>query len=719
MKKIELLAPAGDIECLKAAVQAGCDAVYLGGYMYGARSFANNFSNEELVEAVKYCHLYGVKVYVTVNTLIYDDEVETFINYIDFLHRNNVDAVIIQDLGMLDLIRQVYPNLEVHGSTQMHVHNLDGVKFLENFGVKRVVLARELDIDTIRKIKKNVNIEIEVFGHGALCICYSGQCLMSSLIGNRSGNRGTCVQCCRKPYDLYTSDGKKLNVDKYLLSTKDLNTLERIDEFIEAGIDSLKIEGRMKSKEYVYFVISLYRKAIDSYYDNKKFVLDDEEVKKLKTIFNREFTKGYLFNENSINIINEYRPNHVGIKLGKVIEVNNNKIKIKLFEDIKQDDGIRIIGSNDVGCKLTYIYKNGKLVNSAFKNEVIEIKKLEGVKKGDIVLKTQSSEVKKEVDNILVSEPRKVFIDCFVKAKRGENLELVINDGINKIAVKSDVIVEKAKNMPLSKEIVIKQISKLGGTIYFAKNIDVDIDDDVFVNIKDINNIRREAIEKLNKKRIYSIPYLKKEYNCNLEVKNVEKIKAVQVYSIDAYNRIKNEDYDIIYVDYKIFDRLKIDKRVIKFYPRVFGNYVSDKNCMIGEIGGLNKCFDFITDFSFNVTNSYTVAFLIKCGATRVTLSPELDLNRIEKLNRSFIERYKYKPNLEVITEGRYESMITKYDIYSKYGIENDAIYLQDEFCNHFDVVKRDYGTVIYHYKDIDINNLCYGNISTRRIITK
>ena len=292
MKKIELLAPAGNMECLKAAIMAGCDAVYLAGYMFGARNFANNFSDEEIIEAIKYSHLYGVKVYVTVNTLIYDDEVEIFIKYIDFLHRNDVDAIIIQDLGMLDLIKQTYPKLEIHASTQMHIHNLDGVNFLENMGVDRVVLARELDIETIRKIKKETNIEIEVFGHGALCISYSGQCLMSSLIGNRSGNRGTCTQCCRKSYDLYDNSGNKLNQNKYLLSTKDLNTLNNIDKFIDSGIDSFKIEGRMKSKEYVYYVVSLYKKAIDSYYDNKHVSINEDEEKTLKTIFNRQFTKG-------------------------------------------------------------------------------------------------------------------------------------------------------------------------------------------------------------------------------------------------------------------------------------------------------------------------------------------------------------------------------------------------------------------------------------------
>ena len=278
MKSVELLSPVGNMECLFAAINANCDAVYLSGINFGARSFAGNFTNEELVFAINTCHLYGVKVYVTVNTLIYDIEVERFMNYIDFLYRNNVDAVIMQDMGMIDLVRKTYPNLDIHVSTQAHIHNLEGVKLCEKLGVKRVVLARETPIELIKYIKENTNIEIEIFIHGALCMSYSGECLMSALIGNRSGNRGTCAQICRQPYDLEI-DGKIVNKDKYLLSTKDLNTLNYLGELLEIGVDSLKIEGRMKSKEYVYLVTHLYRKAITNYNKFKETKITDSDIK--------------------------------------------------------------------------------------------------------------------------------------------------------------------------------------------------------------------------------------------------------------------------------------------------------------------------------------------------------------------------------------------------------------------------------------------------------
>ena len=242
MKKIELLAPAGNMESLIAAINAGADAVYLSGKKYGARAFAANFSSEELIEAVKYAHLYDVKIYVTINTLIYENEMDDFINYVEFLYSINVDAVIMQDLGAMDLVRQKFPNLEIHASTQMNIHSLESVKLLEKLNIKRAVLSRELSIDDINHIKNNSNIELEIFVQGALCVSFSGQCLMSSLIGGRSGNRGTCAQCCRMKYDLVKNSK---TIDRgYLLSTKDLCALNNIDKLIDIGVDSLKIEGR-------------------------------------------------------------------------------------------------------------------------------------------------------------------------------------------------------------------------------------------------------------------------------------------------------------------------------------------------------------------------------------------------------------------------------------------------------------------------------------------
>ena len=340
LNKNEILSPCGNIDAFYAAINAGCDAVYLAGKMFGARAFSNNFTNEELIEVIKTAHLYGVKVYVTCNILVFEREVDKFIDYIRFLHKINVDAVIMQDLGMIDLVHKKFPNLEIHGSTQMHIHNLDGAILAEKLGLKRIVLARETPIEVIKEIKEKTSLEIEVFVHGALCVSYSGMCLMSRSIGNRSGNRGTCSGCCRLPYDLLDKNEKVLNTNKYPLSMKDLMTINDLDKLIDLKITSFKIEGRMKSKEYVYFTTKLYKEARDNYLKNKKIIVNQDYLEKLNNIFTRGYTKGFIFNSNDLT--NDLSPNHSGVLIGKVIRQNGNNIDIKLNDDVSIHDGLRI-----------------------------------------------------------------------------------------------------------------------------------------------------------------------------------------------------------------------------------------------------------------------------------------------------------------------------------------------------------------------------------------
>ena len=274
MKKVELLAPAGSLEALQAAVMNGADAVYLGGKHYGARAFANNFDEAEMKQAVEYAHQYGVRVFVTVNTLIYEEEIHSCLDYIGKLQELDVDAVLLQDLGLAMLVRQRYPNLELHASTQMHIHNREGIALMKELGFQRVVLPRETSIEDIREYAK-LGMDLEVFVQGALCVSYSGQCLMSSLTLSRSGNRGECAQNCRMQYSLEKTDMYGTQVlkgkHKYLLSPKDLNTLSHIGELIDAGVYSFKIEGRMKRPEYVALMTACYRKAIDAYMAKEPF----------------------------------------------------------------------------------------------------------------------------------------------------------------------------------------------------------------------------------------------------------------------------------------------------------------------------------------------------------------------------------------------------------------------------------------------------------------
>ena len=699
MKKIELLAPAGNMEALHAAVQAGCDAVYIGGSSFGARAFSKNFSNEEIIEAINYAHLYGVKVYVTVNTLIYENEVDKFLEYIEFIHKNNVDAVLIQDLGMFDLVRKTFPNLELHASTQMHIHNLDGVKLMEKLGMKRVVLARETSIDEIEYIKNNSNVEIEVFVHGALCISYSGQCLMSSLIGGRSGNRGACAGSCRLKYDVIDNTGKKLNKDSYPLSTKDLNSLENIGKLIDLGVASLKIEGRMKSKEYVYKVVSLYRTAIDNYYKNGKIIIDEDDMAELKKIFNRDYTKGFLNNTDNNDIINGYRPNHMGVEIGKVVDFKNGYAKIKLTGSVSIGSGLRVIEKeHDVGINVNEFYIGKNLVKNAKSGDTITIKTNSPVSIGSKVLITLDSELNKNIDKLIDDNLRKITINGKLNGKIGNSLELILNDGKNIVNVKGN-IVNKAVNRPTSKEDIISKLNKLGDTVYKFNELGIDIDDDIFIPLKELNELRRQAIDELNEKRLYKIPFKKDKYN--IDIPNFEKERLLNCLVSDKDKYLKlDRKYDVIYSEEKIDGCILKLPRVIHEYPEY------NKEVMIGEVGGFNKYKNCYTDFSLNVVNSYTVAFLHSLGAKRITLSYELDDNQIKDIIDNYHKRYSKHPNLELIVSGYEEVMISKYSLNKDY--KKEELYLRDMFGNKFRVITKNGYMYIYNYKKRDKYNTKY-----------
>jgi len=703
MKKPELLSPVGNMECLFSAIEAGCDAVYLGGYTFGARNYAGNFSNEEIIEAINYSHLYGVKVYVTVNTTLYDNEVPMFLEYVDFLHKNNVDALIIQDLGMMDLVRKTYPNLELHASTQMHIHNLEGVKFAHEVGLKRVVLARETNYELLKNIRENTNIELEVFIHGALCLSYSGQCLMSSMTSDRSGNRGTCSQPCRMKYDLF-SNNKKINEDNYLLSTKDLNTVEYIHKLIDIGIDSLKIEGRMKRPEYVYLITSIYRKAIDSYFEKKTIKLDTE-VNEMKKMFNRKFTKGFLFNENNNNFINSYRPNHLGIEIGEVVEIKENNVFIRLVDTINKGDGIRIINSKeDTGLGLNNIYLNNKLVLIAHKNDVIKISIKGMVKKGDKVLKTTDIEQLNNINDLIKNKKRKVKIKGTIKCILNQPLELTIEDNKNIIKLEGNIVSESI-NISTTEEDIRKQVSKLGSTVYEFESLDIIKDNNIFVRITDINELRRKTCLLLDEKRLYKTNYKKENYYIELVEYKEDFGYSILVNNKEEYELYKKEDIKYIYME----EDLKLnDNRIIIKLPRVNEKVISKENTLNGEIGSLylNKGY---SDFSLNVTNSYTVAFLTSLGVKRITLSYEINFEQTKELINNYIKRYNKKPNLEVIVDSYPEVMVTKYNIEEDYN--HKFLVLKDIHNREYKIKNKNNLTYIYNYKKIILDKDLYKNI--------
>ena len=699
MKKVELLAPAGNMDSLKAAVMAGCDAVYLGGVLFGARAFAGNFTNEEIVDAINYAHLYGVKVYVTINTIIYDSEVERFLDYVRFLHKNNVDAVIIQDIGMFDLLRKKFPNLELHASTQMNIHNYDGALLAKKLGFKRVVMARETPIDVIKKIKEEIDIEIEVFIHGALCVSYSGECLLSALVGKRSGNRGTCAQICRKKYDFYDDDKNKLNTNNYLLSTKDLCTLKYIDKLIEIGIDSLKIEGRMKRSPYVYLVTKTYRKVIDNYYNTGKLKIDENDIIELKKMFNRNFTKGFMLNEDNNNFTYDKRPNNIGIEVGEVIKKVKNDLKIKLTYDVSVHDGLRILDDKeDKGLVINKMFINNKSVLEAKKGDVITLKYDKYVEKNSKVLLTSS---KKQLDSIcekIKNQERFIYIDLNFTAKENENLKLTITDGLNTVTEVLDKTPMRAINKETSHDVIKKQLSKLGNTVYKARSITINLDDNLFINIKDINEIRRRAISKLNEKRLYKIDFVEKDYT--IGVPDFPSIKQTAVL-VNKENESLKDKYDLIYTE----DEKTKDEDSIIVLPRITNEHPFIKNTvMIGDFGGLLKYDNFQTNVSFNVVNSYSVAFLHSLGAKLVMLSYELSLSQIKNMIEIYKKRYNKNPNTSLIINSYPECFVSKFNLNKKYNVKSG--YLKDSYGNFLKVKTKGDIMVIYHFIKVNLYDI-------------
>ena len=699
MKKVELLAPAGNMDSLKAAVMAGCDAVYLGGVLFGARAFAGNFTNEEIVDAINYAHLYGVKVYVTINTIIYDSEVERFLDYVRFLHKNNVDAVIIQDIGMFDLLRKKFPNLELHASTQMNIHNYDGALLAKKLGFKRVVMARETPIDVIKKIKEEIDIEIEVFIHGALCVSYSGECLLSALVGKRSGNRGTCAQICRKKYDFYDDDKNKLNTNNYLLSTKDLCTLKYIDKLIEIGVDSLKIEGRMKRSPYVYLVTKTYRKVIDNYYNTGKLKIDENDIIELKKMFNRNFTKGFMLNEDNNNFTYDKRPNNIGIEVGQVISKVKNDLKIKLTYDVSVHDGLRILDDKeDKGLVINKMFINNKSILEAKKGDVITLKFDKYVEKNSKVLLTSSKKQLDSTSEAIKNQERFIYVDLNFTAKENENLKLTITDGLNTVTEVLDKTPMRAINKETSFDVIKKQLSKLGNTVYKARSITLNLDDNLFINIKDINEIRRRAISKLNEKRLYKIDFVEKDYT--IDVPDFPSIKQTAVL-VSKENESLKDKYDLIYTE----DEKTKDEDSIIVLPRIINEHPFIKNTvMIGDFGGLLKYDNFQTNFSFNVVNSYSVAFLHSLGAKLVTLSYELSLSQIKNMIEIYKKRYNKNPNTSLIINSYPECFVSKFNLNKKYNVKSG--YLKDSYGNFLRVKTKGDIMVVYHFKKVNLYDI-------------
>jgi U32 family peptidase len=510
----ELLAPAGSPEAFRAAVAAGADAIYLSGKRFGARKFAANFSDNEIEEAVRYAHTYCVRVYVTVNTLIHDRELGAVSEYLIWLYSIGVDAVLVQDMGLADLARTLVPGLVLHASTQMTIHNAAGVRWAAEHGLSRVVLARELALEEIRTIieeTKDTGTGLEVFAHGALCYSYSGQCLLSSVIGGRSGNRGMCAQPCRKPFTLVTGApdryGRAEQVqeiptkDPYLLSPKDLCTYPRLPELVSVPLASLKIEGRMKSPEYVAIVVSTYRRALDAIAAGS-WHPSEEELRDLFLAFNRGFTTGYIFGQRHGRLMGRDAPDNRGLLIGKVTRYDKNQSLALVRPEVPlipvPGDGLLISSRNpreETGFALN--------TRPALKGGEFLIRVPKPVCAGSEVYLTSSLDLATRARQILAKPPRElrrlVPIDLEISIRDDGSVSfnglLMKPDGSTiPVAYTPDLILAEAKSQPLTTEMLEQQMRKTGGTPFVIRHLTHRYRGDRFAPVAEINRIRREFL---------------------------------------------------------------------------------------------------------------------------------------------------------------------------------------------------------------------------------
>ena len=670
MKKIELLSPVGDFDCLKAAIQNGADAVYLGASNFNARYSAKNFNTQELEQVINYAHLRNVKVFLTLNTLIKNEELNDAINLATIAYNLGIDAIIVQDIGLANLLLKNFPDLPIHASTQMTCHSLSGAKVLQKAGFKRIVLSRELSLNEIEYIKSNIDCEIEIFAHGALCISYSGQCLYSSLIGGRSGNRGKCAQGCRLCYAFLENDK---TIDKgYLLSPKDLCSLELLPELINTGIDSLKIEGRMKSPEYVATVTRIYRKYVDKIYKNEQYIVEEQDKKDLLQVFNRGgFSTGHLSNDPNKKLIFTEKPNNMGIYIGNVSKYNANKghITLSLNETLGIGDTITFENEN-TKYTISELMDNNKNLSIANKNMKITIGRMKGnIKPGDKIYKLSSKELSNNVKDILSKENIKRPISAILDIHLDEQITLkIFDDNSHKLIVKSEEKPELSKNSPITKERLEKQLNKLTDTPFYFKDIQINLDDNLFVpHISTINELRRNTVQKYSDLIINQFKRNKETNKIILSSLNDLDTKINKKHKLSLLLNIINLDFDYsklenvdkLYIPLKYFS-LKGYSKIIKTITSKFNSYIymptiikpnfrnlfkdtidkalekyNIKGFVISNIGNLDlldeysKTYEFIGNYNLNIFNNEATNNL---NVSTVTLSPELNKDDINSL---------------------------------------------------------------------------------------
>lgn len=560
----EILAPCGSYEILTAAINAGADACYIGGSKFGARAYAENLDTASYEKAIDYAHLHNVRIYLTVNTLLKDTEITKFCDYIIPYYEAGIDAAIVQDLGVFRMLRNEFPDLKLHCSTQMNITSRHAAAYMKSQGATRVVTAREMSLEDIRDIKDNVDIEVESFVHGAMCYAYSGQCLLSSHAGERSGNRGRCAQPCRKCYN-----------NSYLLSMKDMCALEIIPQIIDAGIDSLKIEGRMKNAYYVASAVDAYKELATAYIEGSFDISRAYELKqKLANVYNRGgFCTGYYTCTKGPDMISSTRPNNQGVCVGTLCDINSGKISLKLTDNIYKGDILELKDGIEITVPENYQKGDAPYLNAPG---------TKSLSVGASIYRTRCNYLLDDINKNIINNKKKIAINGYLRANIGEKLSFTVRTVYppnDEVTILGDVIGEALNKAP-DADNISKKLSQTGDTDFFINELILDIDDNAFVPAGMLKPIRRQAIDELTKRltdtykkktEAKSYKIIKNFDNSNIR-NNTVKFR-ISVISLDQLkiivDEIKNNNYnnnniEAIYIDIKTLGELKKDIKTQK-----------------------------------------------------------------------------------------------------------------------------------------------------------
>ena len=672
---MKIVAPAGNMERFYSAISATADEIYLGLKGFGARRNAENFTVEELKKAIDYAHLRGSRIFLTLNTIMTNREIELLYPTLKDLYNYGLDAIIVQDLGYAEYLHKNFPSIEIHGSTQMTVANYYEINYLKELGFKRIVLPRELSFEEIKEIRKHTDIELEVFVSGSLCISFSGNCYMSSFIGGRSGNRGMCAQPCRKEYK--TSCGEK----SYFLSPKDqLYGIDEIKKLQEIGVESIKVEGRMKDVSYVYETVSYFRSLING--------IDKEE--NTHKLFNRGYSKGYFY-DNDKNIMNRDYSYNIGEKIGEVIGKN-----IRLDEDIVSGDGITFVSKDYKNLGGTYINK------IAYKNEKLILNFPEGTK---YIFRNYNKRLNDEISKKIKNTDKKLEINFDFTAKLNEKLILKIyleDENKNRILDLeeiSETLTQKAQKRAISEEDIKEKLSEIGDSEFTVKNIKIDIDENIFIPLSELKNLKRNAVEKFREK---ILSYFRRDLDSELKENNQEYFKLeiekdeskdLEIRVIVSNEEQKNflekvkDNYNIREIYYRTYDIAKQSK----LSQHNLDNKLASNLYELLE----NRNSSVMLNWNMNIVNSYTISVLEKIERLEsFIISPEINFSKIRELGKTRLKK-------ALLIYSKLKGMTIDIDI-----ADNKNEVITNKENDKFNIIKNEYGTEIFLDKPLNIINI-------------